>query len=954
MPLLRRLAYITSPLALSLTLSLAAGTLGACTPREAPPAPPPSSPVAPPPGRAAPPPAAEASEAPPLGQLPGHARPLHYKLTLQIVPAQDRFSGTAEILVDLPAPRSILWMHARDLAAKSASARPEGGQPVAGKLEQVDPTGVAKLTLDRPVGPGRVTLHVDYDAPLPETSFGLYKVRRGRRAYAFTQFEATSARLAFPGFDEPAYKTPFDVTLLVPRGEVAISSGREVERASATGDLDRVTFATTPPLPTYLLAFAVGPLDVVDAPAVPPTPARKTPLPLRGVATKGRGAELAYALRHTGSLVKALEDYTALPYPFDKLDMIAVPDKRGAMENAGAVTFSEFLLLIEEPHSSTRQRHAFFSVGAHELAHMWFGDLVTMPWWNDLWLKEASANWLAAHAVRAVRPDIDLDTHMLDNVHGAMGTDGLVSARKIRQEIRDHHDITNAFDGITYDKGYGVITMFERWLGPEAYQRGIRAFLGAHRYGNATDDDYLAEISRATGRDVATPMRTFLDQPGIPLIEASLTCEGKPRLHLKQSRYLPLGSAGDRTARWQVPVCARYPRDAGGKALETSCVLLTEREGDLPLVGDTCPAWIAPNADGSGYYRWSLPAPQLDKLARLGLPHLSVREKLSLGTSVKASFRQGATSGADALATLAPLASDPRHEVAVEPIALLRNALDWLHGDPAQGAVEAYAQRLYTPVFLKHRWRPRSGAGGKPGSPGETEGDSILRVDVLHFLALSAMDPAVRKEAAALGRAYIAGGALQTDIVLPELAATVVAVALQEGDAALFAQALAVLTATEDESDRSNLLFGMASARAPALAARARELTLDPRLQSREVRHILGTQLQDPVLREAAWQWLEQNLDAVIQRLGPQRSGWLPGLASSFCDSAHAERTSTLFSPRIAKLDGGPRSLATTLESIHLCTARRRAQLDGLRAFFETPARRAQTPTKAPGLPAKP
>ncbi|AKT42559.1 M1 family metallopeptidase [Chondromyces crocatus] len=930
---------------------LSASLFAACTPREAP------APHAPPAAGSPSIAVVDDGTQPPLGPLPGDVKPLDYQLTLQIDPEKDHFSGTARIIIDLSAPRSTLWMHARDLRVKSATIQPDvngalarastcracvlppENQPVfPARFEQVDPTGVAKLSFEQPIPKGWAILVLDYEGPLPEGNSGLYRVRRGGRAYAFTQFEATSARQAFPSFDEPAFKTPFHVNLIVPRDHTAISSGAQVNRVRENDQLDRVTFATTQRLPTYLLAFAVGPFDVVKAPSIPPSIIRHRELPLRGVAVAGRGSELAFALANTGSLIQALEDYTGLPYPFDKLDLIAVPGKHGAMENAGAVTFSEYLLLMDAVRSPARQRRAFFDVGAHEFAHMWFGDLVTMPWWNDLWLKEASANWLGTRAVRMVYPALDLESEMLSDVHRAMNTDSLLAARKIRQEIDSHHDISNAFDGITYDKGYGVISMFERWLGPEVYQRAVRSFFMSRMYGTASADDYLAALGQAASRDVATPMRTFLDQPGVPLVKARLTCEGKPRLRLEQSRYLPLGSAGAPAAQWQIPICARYPRGQGADATETTCTLLDGREGEIQLASEQCPAWVLPNADGVGYFRWTLPSADLQRLITAGLAHLSVREKMSLAANIHAAFAQGTTSGKEALTLLAPLATDARHEVATAPIPLLQAALQWLAGGPSHARVEAYARALYAPAYRSLGWGPRAAGPGATPQP-EPEENSYLRTDVLRFLALDARDPQVRKEAAARGRAYIAGGTLHPETVAPELAGIVVAAALQQGDAALFEQALAALASTEHDVPRGVVLFGLGSIDTPELATRVRELVFDARVRPHEIYSILSLQLEQPAVRDAAWSWFEQKLDAILQRLSHRHKRGLIHLAASLCDSAYAGRVEALFTPRIAGLEGGPRVLAGTVETIKLCAARKKAQQESLNAFFETSPR---------------
>ena len=396
--------------------------------------------------------------------------------------------------------------------------------------------------------------------------------------YAYTQFESIAARDAFPCFDEPGFKIPFDTTLVVPAGDEAVANTHEIERKTEGGSL-RVHFAPTLPLPSYLVAFAVGPLEIVPAPDVPPNAVRKRPLPLRGVTTKGHGKEIAYALAHAGEILAVLEQIFGIEYPYDKLDILAVPDKGGAMENPGAVTFADELLLFDEKTAPVWQKRAYASVVAHEFAHQWVGDLVTAAWWDDIWLNEAFATWIGSKAADTWDPKVEAKLELLEGIQGAIGADALVSARAIRQPIESNNDIENAFDSITYEKGGGVLSMFERWVGADTFQRGLHEYLSQHRFGNATADDFLSAESTASGKDVKTAFHTFLDQPGVPFVEAEVQCgDGGPRLHLKQSRYLPLGSTGDPNKTWQIPVCARYQT---GKDVKEACVLLADHEGDI-------------------------------------------------------------------------------------------------------------------------------------------------------------------------------------------------------------------------------------------------------------------------------------------------------------------------------------------------------------------------------------
>ncbi|HYR96432.1 MAG TPA: M1 family metallopeptidase, partial [Candidatus Binatus sp.] len=460
----------------------------------------------------APPPAEPAEDAVvPLGRLPADVRPLRYRLDLQIMPAGERSSGESAIDVQLDRARSVIWMHGRELDVTDAVVERADGPAVRAKWEQADPEGVVELRLEKPVGPGKMTLRFAWSAPFEKTVLGLYRLEAGGEPYAFTQFEPILARRAFPCFDEPAFKTPFDVTLTVGGSDVAVANAPLLETEPRPDGTKRFRFATTPPLPTYLVAFAVGPLDVVDGPPLAPNAVRPRPVPFRGVTARGQENRLAYAFAHTGRMVEALETYFGIPYPYEKLDVIAVPDfGPNGMENAAAITFRESAILLDGASAPEDQRRGFAYIMAHELAHQWFGDLVTMAWWDDVWLNEAFATWMGTRIVRTVHPEYEADLGLLQAVLGAMDTDGLVSARRIRQPIQSLHDIPNAFDAITYSKGAGVLGMFERWIGEEAFQRGIQAYVGGHRFGTATADDLLQALSDASHRDVGTPFRTFL------------------------------------------------------------------------------------------------------------------------------------------------------------------------------------------------------------------------------------------------------------------------------------------------------------------------------------------------------------------------------------------------------------------------------------------------------------
>ena len=649
-------------------------------------------------------PVARAAQESPGLRLPPDVRPIAQSLTLTVDPAQARMRGVTDIRIELDHARTQLWLHGKELHVTRAMVTPAQGPAVEGTWTQRDEAGMSVVTLTSAVAAGKATLHLEYDVAFGPRLDGMYKVIQAGVPYVFTQFEAIGARTAFPCFDEPAFKIPWDEHLIVPAALEGIANTKEIER-TLDGANQHLRFATTRPLPSYLVAFAVGALDVVVAPDVPGNSVRTRALPLRAITAHGRGKEVAYALAHTGEILSTLELLVGHAYPYDKLDIIAVPDKGGAMENPGAVTFSDALLLFDEKTAPLQQKRAYASVMAHELAHMWTGDLVTAAWWDDIWLNEAFATWLGTKAADKWTPALELSMTLLERVHTAMRSDALASARAIRQPIVSTHDIENAFDGITYRKGAAVLAMFERWIGEQAFMTGLSRHLGNHLDGAATADDFLDAESAVAGKDAKTPFRTFLDQPGMPVVNVATKCGAEAQLQLTQSRYVPLGVKASAEQTWQIPLCARFASQ--GKISEV-CTLLSDKRGTLPL-GKSCPDWVMPNAGASGYYAYSLDEPDLRKLAAVGVASLSSSERVSYIDSLRSAFRRGSLSMRTAIEAVAPLAGDQHdHSVAEAPMYYVSVAREWLFADPLRVAVETYGRKLYAPLYRALGWKVKS------------------------------------------------------------------------------------------------------------------------------------------------------------------------------------------------------------------------------------------------------
>lgn len=852
----------------------------------------------------------------PQGQLPGGVRPLHYALDLEIDPRMTHFTGEARISIETESPLHHIWLHGQDLEILEARVERTGEAPLSARWRATRQRGVAALEFAVPLPPGRATVVLRYRAPFASDLAGLYRVDIDGDYYAATQFEAINARRAFPCFDEPVFKTPFDVRLTVSADHVAVASTPVAFEETLSDGRQRIRYATTKPLPTYLLAWLVGPFDVRTG-AMPAAGPRQRAIPFRGLAARGRGDELAYAIEHTPRLLEALERYFDTPYPFEKIDVIAVPDfAGGAMENVGAITFSESGLLLDPDTAPEWQRRYFTGVMTHELAHSWFGNLVTMPWWDDLWLNEAFATWIAHRVVSEIYPEYNYDVSLLRSVQWAMDQDSLASARQIRQPVQSTHDIDNAFDSITYQKGAGVISMFERWLGADTFRRGIRAYLAENAYGNATARDLMRALSEASGREVEGPFESFLTQSGVPLLRTTLVCDTNgSRLELEQSRYRPIGSEHTASAAWQVPVCARYAVSAG---LREKCALIGGADTTLTLTSEGCPDWVLPNADGAGYYTWTTDSLAQQRLLTRGWTALHTRERLATLRSATDSFYAGLI-GPDALLPVIEAAAADEERMVVEAaMGHFAYLIDNLSDGESRESARRFARSLFAPQLAS------LGLDRVPTDTGERR---LLRASLLNFLAIYAHDSVVRAEFAARGRAFAGVGApARADAVDPDLADLALILAVQDGDDDVFAAMQQRLAETQDAVERRRILRALGASLDRGGAERARDLALDASLRTSEIAVIPFAQMEHRELRDGTWQWLREQFPQIVERVGIYNASWLPGTTEYFCDDSRASEVEQFFETRIDDIEGGPRSLASAVETIRLCAALARSQ----------------------------
>lgn len=854
----------------------------------------------------------DATESTPVGRLPDIAVPQSYDWVLTLDPATPRFAGHVRIHMTLGQAVRRLWLHGQDLHVTRAVVNAPERPPLPAVYRQVTPEGVASLDVPEAIGPGAVDVDLSYDAPFNPELDGLYKVRVRDENYIFSQFEAVAARRALPCLDEPRFKAEFRITVRVPPTAHVISNTAARRTNPAEDGFKTVVFEPTPPLPTYLLALAVGPFDVIQGTDVPANRWRATPLPLRGVAVQGQGAKLAYALAHTGELVALVEGYFGLPFPFSKLDVIAVPDfPAGAMENAGAITFRDNFLLVDSQDVTDAQSRRFGDVMAHELVHQWFGDLVSMSWWDDLWLNEAFSAWLGTRIGAAWQPRFHIDIEARQGLYAAMDQDSSSGARPITQRVTSVRDIHTAFDLLTYQKGCGVLTMFENLVGAQAMQASVHRYLEAFQFKTATAPDFVRALA-VVDPTISGAFESFTRQAGVPLVQVELTCTGTTgQLQLSQTRYLPLGALAPNAGAWQIPVCVRYAAATHQEA-EQTCFMLRAPQARFTL--PVCPAWLMPNAAGAGYYRWSMRA---DLLGKLHEAPLTAAESLSLADSVSAGFAAGHLSTSDALRLMAPFAAAQERTVATAPFALWRFIYDEVLSEKERPAAALWMGAAYAKTLL-----PLAGRGTKAAvDPAE----SLWRHETMEFLGTVLHDQAAQRLLSEWGAAFLGFGAddtLHQEAVEPALRDVALAVAADTRGANFLDAWLVHLDTNTDLALRQVLIAGLALVQSPDLAQRVRQLTLDPRLHSSEVLQILRSQMRRPTLRAAAWAWFKKHYDAIAPRLSDSDLEGLAQLCEAFCSTAAAQDAADFLAPKLVSLPNGRRTLAKVVEQIALCQAR--------------------------------
>lgn len=890
------------------------------------------------------------------GRLPSNVRPTRYALAIVLDPAKERFTGDVTIDVEILEKTSYIVLHGRGLSVLRAEATIGGATttvPVEPRPTSVGNGDDEELVVRLPAeqGPGPLRLHLAYSAALGDGLTGAFRVRDGDDWYAFTQFEPMDARRAMPCFDEPGFKTPFDVKITVPKGQLAISNMPEASRVlSEDGRRTTFTFDSSPPLPTYLIAFAAGPLEVRES--------KVGPTPLRVITTKGKSGLGTAALAAAAANVSALARYFDMPFPYPKLDLVAIPEfGAGAMENAGIITYREDILLLDEGASGSRARNRMDTVIAHEIAHHWFGNLVTMPWWDDLWLNEGVATFFETRIAALRKIEVDPTQQLLARTT-AMSLDALDSARPVRMAVRSANDAEASFDPIVYDKGARVVDMLEGWLGEEAFRDGLRMHVRAHPHGTATAAELFAALSEASKQDVASVASAFLDRPGVPLVRATLKCEGTTaKVALAQSRYRarPKRTEDNGDKPWSIPVCVDYEGRSAA-----SCTLLTGPEAEIAIPSGKCPKWIYPNASERGYYRSALADGGFRALAKAG-------------KAVDARERFGALDNAWALVESSELTSDvvfdvieglraDRSRLVVERVATTLRDLD-------RAVVDERSRPGFT-RFVAAQLLPIVKEVGWDATPGEPEDRGSLRRSALSALADLAPER-IAKDAELRAKAYLDAiekdeSAASSPAIAPEPAGSpgapsskttkaspptkvgatpqaaparkassvsamdteIAAIALRSvarsADNALWGRMEAALRLAKEPNERNALIVALAGVQTPALLERTLDLAVSGSLKKQEAVTLLVAAGEHRDSRAVVVAWLQRRFGDLREKV-PTASLLVRALdaVAQVCDAKQQAELSKFLPKAVLNVDGADRRVEQILESATRCVALR-------------------------------
>lgn len=846
-------------------------------------------------------------------RLPDTAVPENYKLSFTPDLAAEKFAGDETIEVRVLKPTSQIVLNAVAIDFQDVTIT-SGHSTQKAKVSLDDEKEQATFEFDKPITPGPASIHVTYTGTLNHELRGFYigKQDNGQK-YAATQLEATDARRAFPCFDEPADKATFEVTIIADKPLTVVSNTKALTDTPGPGEgKHTVHFARTAKMSTYLVAFVIGNFEYIEGSA--------DGIPIRVYTSPGKKDLSQFALDTAENALRYYNHYFGIRYPFEKLDMIALSDfGPGAMENTACITYREAYILLDEKHAGVEQKKFIASVITHEMAHQWFGDLVTMKWWDDIWLNEGFASWMSNKPIEAWKPDWHIELNAVNDATAAMNRDSLENTHPIHQEAQTPAEILELADVITYDKTAAVLRMLESYLGEETFRKGVNLYLKQHAYGNAAAADFWNALAKASNKPVDRIMATFVEQPGPPMVSAHEKCVGSSEdIALAQRRYIydrTKFDSGD-SELWQIPVCMK-----DGAAAAAKCEVFSEKKQNLKL--QSCAPWTYLNAGARGYYRSGYDAETVRAIAKDAEQALSPAERIMLQADVWASVRVDREKIGDYLALAEGLASDHTPEVINPLVHELDYIGRYLVNDTDQDAYRAWVRDLFSPLAKQLGWEKK---------PGENADQETLRSDVLFAMGDVARDP----EAEAAAR-KIADQALDNPMsVDAPLAAAALPIAAANADQAFYDKVIDHLKTVHDPEQKNLYEVTLVAFHDSKLLQRTLHYA-ESEARSQDSTFIIARVMRNPAGRQLAWDFVRNewtNMKKQNGAFGGGSAGAIVGSTSSFCDPASREQVQSFFSSH--PVPSAERTLKQSLETINYCIDMKSRQGAELAAWLQS------------------
>lgn len=832
-------------------------------------------------------------------RLPPTLRPVRYHLTIEPDFIAHTFFGTEKIEINAEAQAAQILLNSLNLAIQGATLSTPDKTLNEVKLTVTPQPRLERISLalpdNAPLGPGKYELSIKFKGKLEGNLRGLYlssfKDAEGKIQYlASTQMEPTDARRMFPCFDEPNFKARYKIKTLIPTSMVALSNAPQISTLTS-GERKEIAFAESAPMPSYLVALIVGPFESSE-------PVTVENVPIRVWSVKGKKHMAGYASAIAAKMLPYFSNYFGTPYPERKLDLIAIPDfEAGAMENLGAITFREDALLVDESSASVGSRVNVASIIAHEMAHMWFGDLVTMKWWDDLWLNEAFATWMSVKAVDFAKPEWhSWDSFAVDRVY-SMDIDALASSRPIQAGVTNPAQALEMFDGITYEKGASILRMLEMFIGEKVFQAGVQKYMKAHSYANADTSDLWKALSESARQDIAAMMSSWVNQAGYPLVKA--VWQGTSLL-LDQHRFLYDAAQRNRFDEylWQIPIVPKQlPPPEKGKAPDT--LLLTEQQEPLEVSGQ--PRFLLLNREGNGYFRSQYPTGMLKNLMPETIEKMQVSERVSLLSDQWALTFAGLAPIDEYLAMTALFKNETDPYVMDLLVSQLHELSGLIDDD----------SRIDFAVLVRDRLAAAKKRLGWQGSADETDLVRFMRENVLGAIGTIGGDRQTISEAKKLFTQYM-DNPTKVDPNLVTPMTRIIAYNGSENDYECIKNLWK--TAKTPEIEKRNLM-ALAQFRDASLIDRTMELSLSEEVRLQDSPNLLGRVLSTESGRSPAWRFIKANWKTISTRY-PE--GMLPHLVSHTSSLAGEDDESDLRAFfRDHPVKAGSKKIAQATEKVH-------------------------------------